>query len=106
MAWGRDFFVDLSKIALDGVLGLGLAFLLFRPQSWHDVLITLVGIVGGVLPDALEFLYWKLGGKPLVWLQRLHHATHFKEDIKNPIIGASLQVVFIGILFEVVRKVL
>lgn len=106
MAWGKDFFVDLSKIALDGLLGVGLAFLLFRPQSWHDALITLVGVAGGVLPDALQFLYWKLGGRPLAWLQRVHHAVHFREDIENPIVGASLQAVFIVILFEVVRVIL
>lgn len=106
MAWGKDFLIDLSKIALDGLLGVGLAFLLFRPQSWHDVLITLVGVMGGVLPDALQFLYWKLGGKPLAWFQRAHHAAHFGEDIENPIVGASLQAVFVGILFEVVRVIL
>ena len=106
MTWGRDAFVDLSRIALDGMLGVGLAFLIFRPQSWHDALITLLGIAGGVLPDALEFLYWKLGGKPLAFLQWMHHTIHFKEDIKNPIIGASLQVGLVAILFEIVRVVL
>ncbi len=106
MAWGRDFFIDLSKIALDGVSGVGVAFLLFRPQSWHDVLITLVGIAGGVLPDVLQFLYWKLGGKPLAWAQWVHDTFHFKKSIESPIIGASLQIVFVGILFEVVRVIL
>jgi hypothetical protein len=105
MAWGRDFLIDLSRIAFDGILGVGLAFLLFRPQSWHDAFITLLGIAGGVLPDVLQFLYWKLGGKPLGWLQRIHHAVHFKEDIENPIVGASLQVGLVALLFEIVRVV-
>jgi hypothetical protein len=98
MVWGRDFLIDLSRIALDGSLGVGLAFLLFRPQSWRDVFITLAGIVGGVLPDALEFLYWKCGDTLLGRLQRFHRAVHTKEDIKSPMIGIFLQAVLVGLV--------
>ena len=106
MVWGKAFLTDLVKIGLDGMLGVGLALLLFPPQSGYDALLTLAGVAGGVLPDALEFLYWKLGTTPLRWAQRFHNAVHFKEDIQSPFVGASLQAALVLVLFEVVRVAL
>lgn len=98
MVWGRDFAADLFKIALDGLLGVGLVFVLFPLRSWYDAMITCIGIAGGVLPDALQFIYWKLGGKFSVWMQRLHDWAHGKKEIHNAIGGVLSQVVLVALV--------
>jgi hypothetical protein len=54
---GKNFYFDLLKIGLDLALGIFLVFLFFGKTV--DPYILLSGIFGGILPDFLQFLFFK-----------------------------------------------
>lgn len=95
--FNRDFFVDVLKIAGDGILGIVLSLVLFySPESAPAVL---VGAFGGILPDALQFAYGRLHWRPLALLQDFHfwiHATHKLQD--RPILGIAIQAFVVGVI--------
>lgn len=102
MKIGSPFFFDLIRTGADFWLGFILTFLLF-PASDSSLLTTnLAGIIGGVLPDPLQFVYWKIRKEPLRSLQRFHLGVHSKIYISNPFIGVSSQaaVVILAVLIS------
>lgn len=94
MAIGNKYFLlDLLKIGMDGVLGVCVALLIFNPTQPMIFSGTLLGAIGGMLPDALQFAYWKWKHEPLVSLQRFHHFIHAKSDWDDlPVVGPLAQV--------------
>lgn len=89
---GKDFFIDLGKIGLDALLGVFLSLVFFQPANAYDLLIVLLGVFGGILPDPLQFLYYKWRHEPLISLQKFHIWIH--SDLKLAgrwISGAFLQ---------------
>ena len=97
MQLGQKFVFDLSKIALDVLLGLALVLTLPRGLVSQNVL--LVGALGAMLPDALQFAYFKLRGPLLTPLQRFHLWIHTDIRIKNVSVGAGSQIVLLGMLW-------
>jgi hypothetical protein len=99
MIINKDFFVDLSKIGLDAGCGILLVLLVFTLYSPHLFWIPLVGVFGAILPDALQFVYFKWRHQPLTSLQRFHiwiHAKHRLDD--KPFVGVLLQIALIAIV--------
>ncbi len=81
MPINNKFFGDLMKIGIDLLLGIGTAlFLLFNNAN---ILPILFGIGAGVLPDFLQFLYFRMQKEPLVTLQRFHMHIHTEKKMKN-----------------------
>lgn len=72
----RKFLKDILKIGLDGVAGLSLAFLVFNLYLKCPAWSVLSGAIGGMTPDALQFIYMKWKHEPLVTLQRFHQWIH------------------------------
>lgn len=76
MRWGRDFWHDLAIIAADAIIGTILAVLVFGWWFGLSIPIALVGAWAGILPDFLQFAYFKLRtvwlGAMLLPLQQLH----------------------------------
>lgn len=71
MIIGPAFWRDLKKIALDCLLGFALVAILF--DSTDKILaLALLGAVGGVLPDALQFIFFKFKHQPLLALEKFH----------------------------------
>ena len=100
---GRDFLVDLLKIFFDISLGVLLAALLFYrlDGSIGGWLITL-GIIGGILPDLLQFVYFKFRREPLTSLQRFHHFIHTKYKLKGqPLRGVLTQATLVMLIWFV-----
>ena len=101
MAIGKDFIFDLLKIIADALLGIALVMFVFKPEfrSLSDILTSGIywGVVGGMLPDFLQFLYFKIKREPLITLQHFHAWIHEKEKKLNDrnIIGPALQIVLI-----------
>lgn len=89
MIIGKAFIFDMAKIGLDCMIGFTLGLLIFGP-----VPAFFVGIVGGVLPDFLHFIYWKVRREPLTSLQRFHEWIHAKnrELDSRPFLGLSSQL--------------
>ncbi len=80
----RDFLVDLAKIGLDFALGLGLAWFIVGSFSVEaNWWIILLGALGGMLPDFLQFAYFKIRREPLTSLQRFHQWIHTSKRLKK-----------------------
>jgi hypothetical protein len=93
MIINKNFFVDLLKIGTDMLCGILLALFFFTLHGPHLFLIPMIGVVGAVLPDALQFAYFKWRHQPLIALQRFHLGIHAKRNFDNkPMIGIPFQI--------------
>lgn len=91
----KAFFFDLVKIGVDCALGFGLSLLLFSASNWSSAAFVFMGACGGVLPDALQFAYFKIRRQPLTSLQRFHIFVHTKNHLEHPVLGIALQVTIV-----------
>jgi ABC-type enterochelin transport system permease subunit len=89
-------------IIFDFVAAIFLCFLFFVRDK-KSLMITLIGIAGGVLPDLFQFLYYKYKHEPWIFLQKVHDKIHhvFFEDSGNKIFGVFFQF-FIPFCFLVI----
>ena len=107
---GRNFIFDLLKIVLDAFVGILLVVLFFdiggTPQEFLYSSV-LWGALGAMLPDALQFVYYKLKREPLTSLQKFHIAIHSKRNFsKYTIIGPALQVAICVLVIVISRTFL
>lgn len=98
MVIGRAFFIDLLRIGVDCALGFVVLVIMFPPQGILDInfIAVMAGAVGGILPDALQFVYFKFRREPMISLQRFHlwiHATTMLDPF--PFMGISQQVALV-----------
>jgi len=90
------FTLDTSLAILDLILGILLAFALFKNDIGESgrFLSIAAGIAGGVLPDGFQFLYLFFKREPLTTHQKFHDAIHAKKKLNNrPIFGIFLQAI-------------
>ncbi|MEK7552972.1 MAG: hypothetical protein AAB505_02605 [Patescibacteria group bacterium] len=104
---GRNFYLDLIKIGFDALAGLFLAWAIFHSfftdHGRLGIVTFLAGTAGGVLPDLLQFCYFKLRWPILTQLQRFHHWIHTNYRIKHrPVLGLTLQLLFVALVVWVV----
>ena len=103
IATEHDFYAtDLPKIALDGLLGAFVPLLIFNQSpAW----LTICGAAAGMLPDALQFAYFKIRRQPLTSLQRFHQWIHSKNSWlrRNPNWGIPLQIIIIAVISAAAR---
>ena len=92
----KDFIFDLFKLSLDLIIGIIVIILfLYSPDSKQNM-ILLAGTIGGILPDFLQFLYFKIKREPLISFQKLHDLVHAEKKLDNyPKLGIFLQAVII-----------
>ncbi|MBU6141502.1 hypothetical protein KGO95_00080 [Patescibacteria group bacterium] len=83
MLINKWFIVDLFNIGVDCLLGIIVAVVFLHPQAAIDssLISILAGALGAVVPDALQFVFWKLPDRVLRALQRFHLWIHSKTDI-------------------------
>lgn len=102
MVYGRALIFDLFKIGLDFLLGMTLAYLLFTTWGKSGITSVLLGAFAGILPDALQFAYWKIRREPLISLQKFHIANHatknFNGDTKKTLL-VEIAAIAVSILF-------
>lgn len=97
---GKHFVTDIARVGFDALLGVTLSFLLFRPEDAYSTLIIYTGAVCGILPDALQFAYWKFRVEPLIMLERFHIWAHSKILLDDyTILGPLLQIAVVVIIF-------
>lgn len=90
----RKFMGDLLKTGIDCILGIMAALLLFWDKN---PVVVLAGAVGGVLPDALQFIYFHIQKEPLVALQRFHMLLHTRNKMKSArILSIISQVILVA----------
>ena len=90
MVIDRAFFVDFLKLGTDFFTSIVLPICIFSFAGGIPLGAVLVGISGGVVPDALQFVYMKLKPAWLLPLQRFHRFVHTKKELQLPILGALL----------------
>ncbi len=102
MVIGRDFWFDLVRIGFDATLGVFLSLVIFVPTSIYLFGIIFFGACLGILPDPLQFVYWKFRREPMVSLQRFHiwiHTAYKKWTLERRwVIGVTAQFVLIVVV--------
>ncbi len=89
--------IDLLKISIDFTCGIILALMLLPifPVAM-SVWLILAGALAGMLPDFLQFIYFKFKPRWVKPFQRLHDFAHTRIRIKyRPIVGITLQVLLV-----------
>lgn len=77
MALGPAFYKDITRIGFDALLGMALSgFFAFYFFGSPTIFLSLLGGVFGILPDPLQFAYFKIKREPLVSLQKFHEWIH------------------------------
>ena len=90
---GKAFAIDLTRVGLDALFGLSLALLSFYIFSPHLFWLPFLGVIGAILPDALQFVYFNWKKQPMISLQRFHVWMHARTNLnERPVIGISQQI--------------
>ncbi len=104
MHFNRFFLFDFARIGFDALLGLFVAFIAFRDSSAFPYII-LVGATGAMLPDALQFVYFKWKKEPVRSLQRFHGWIHAERRIYDPLRGIVFQILVVIVAISLVSTV-
>lgn len=95
MVIGKGFVWDLVRIGLDFALGIALSIYFF--QGWtgfgNPDISMLAGAFGAVLPDALQFMYFKFRHQPLTAFYKFHYWIHAVKRLdKHHLWGVGSQI--------------
>ncbi len=102
------FILDLFNIGLDFIFGIVISVFIFHPEVSFDTAIIsiLSGAIGGVFPDPLQFIYWKLPNKLMLPLQKFHIWIHSETDIDNKhLIGIMTQIAFAAAVIWTTKQI-
>lgn len=102
----KHFWGDLLLIGIDCIGGFLLALFIFQGNLGYNspTLSLLAGATGGVFPDLLQFLYFKIRLEPLTTLQKIHNKIHAKKKLHG-FVGAASQISII-ILVVILSKII
>lgn len=89
-------FNDYLRVGTDALIGSLILFYILNPASLTDFIFWAAVILGGVLPDFLQFLYIISKSRFLKPLSDFHRFVHSKTKIKIPtLLGIPLQIIII-----------
>ena len=90
------FWKDLNHMALDAILGMGILFFFMRPELPRDWFLFSLIIIGSMLPDFLQGLYFTKKATFLKPLQHFHDKMHTKIKLgPYPAIGIPFQLIIL-----------
>ena len=98
---GKNFLSDFKKVFIDALLGsIASSFLFYFFGFGHSMLILIAGISGGIIPDILQFVYFKFRKEPFKSLYIFHLFTHsrYKKLKQHIVAGISLQILTISLI--------
>jgi hypothetical protein len=110
----KNSFGDLLKISADFLFGFIMVFFLFFNSpifaSFHISFFkssVFWGMTGGLLPDFLQFVYFKIWRRePLKSMQKFHGwIQKNKHLINRPILGISTQIILIVAIVSIFKFV-
>jgi hypothetical protein len=96
MRFDRALLQDVVTIGTDGLFGLVAALFLF--SSAENFWAILMGAVGAMAPDPLQFAFTRWPHEPLRTLQRFHLWAHSKKKIDSVVFGAGTQAAFVALV--------
>jgi hypothetical protein len=103
----REFVLDLARIGSDAVLGTILAVLIFSFLLFHfPIWFVVMGAWAGILPDPLQFVYYKFRPKFMESLQRFHiYVQEGKSIYPPPLVGLLYQFILV-VAVVALRKII
>ncbi len=96
MTFDRALLQDIVTIGSDGLFGMLVSLLLFSTSS--NFWAVLMGAVGAMAPDPLQFAFTRWPHEPLRTLQRFHLWAHSKMRIESVLLGIGAQVAFVTLV--------
>jgi hypothetical protein len=84
---------DALTIGSDAFLGIAIALLLFGSRESFGV--VLLGAIGAMLPDPLQFLHARWPHGPLQIHQRFHRWAHSNNKIEGVALGVGTQITLV-----------
>lgn len=103
----KKFLLDLIKISIDFFSGIIIVWWLFGASTIDSLWIPFWGMIGGVTPDALQFVYFKWKHEPIISLQKIHFWFHTKYKLEDwPVFVSILSQALIALLFVTISKLL
>jgi hypothetical protein len=96
MAFDKALLQDVVTIGSDGLFGILVSLLLFGSSA--NFWAVLMGAVGAILPDPLQFAFTRWPHEPLRTLQRFHLWAHSKKKIDSVVFGAGTQAAFVALV--------
>jgi len=94
LRFDRALLHDAITIGSDGLFGLAAALFLFA--SPEGLWAVLLGSLGAMLPDPLQFMHARFPHEPLRTLQRFHRWTHTDRKITDHIVlGVGSQMLLV-----------
>jgi len=104
MVISKRSYKDLLLVGFDGICGLLFAFVILNGFYHQNLPMILMGALGGMLPDLLQFCYWMWKPKILKPFQMLHNWAHTNWRIDDkPVIGILSQLIII-LVFVLIFK--
>lgn len=102
MVFGKTFLFDLLRIGTDALIGLIVSIILVLYILKISTLsVILASVIGGILPDPLQFLYWKTRSKLLLPLHKFHVWIHGRSLKIHYLHGASLQILIVLLFLSI-----
>ncbi len=100
----KNAWRNIAKLATDVAGGIIVLLILLNriyQNNIENIAPVFIGAVFGVLPDALQLLYWKTKTPYLKWLSDIHAFTHsiFNKTKKTALPGLAYQIITIALVF-------
>jgi hypothetical protein len=93
MIFDKKFIRDLAVTGGDCLLGAALSIGAIWVISPSYLSIVFLGVIGGVLPDFLQLVYFIFPKSPLRYLQLVHSKIQSGTRLNNmPLLGITLQI--------------
>jgi hypothetical protein len=104
MIGGRRFWLGSGLILLDLCLGVMIGLLLFS-RSGLSAAAVLLSILGSIIPDLLQPLYFIYRKEPWTTIQRIHHFFHRFDHINDPRRGIAAQIIAVAAVVAIAKLV-
>ncbi len=107
MTIDRRFVRDLAFVGADCIGGFILVLFIFQGGlGYNSATLSLVsGAVGGVFPDFLQFVYFKIRREPFTSLQRVHNWIHAKRRLHG-FVGIASQLAILAIVVLISKLIM
>lgn len=104
MPINKNSIKDFLKVSFDAVLGIILASFIFTNFYQSALLLAVIGALGGIVPDGLQFAYWKIRIEPLKSLQRFHLWIQQHSPLEVPWLASlSHQALIIVVILSLLK---
>jgi hypothetical protein len=96
IAFDRALLRDAAAIGSDGLFGVAVALYLYSSSA--SLWAILLGAIGAMLPDPLQFVHGRWPYEPLATLQRFHRWIHTDRRIRDASLGVFAQAAFVALV--------